>query len=65
MCMSSAESQIKQGPVGIVATILFVLEFLRIILELPPVRRLLAMSELGQAIDFAIEHWEMSIGVQI
>jgi hypothetical protein len=54
----ASSSQLRQGPIGILASIFVALDLLRLILELPPVRRVLLMSELGQAVDFALEHWE-------
>ncbi len=51
-------THLKQGPLGIIADLVLGIDGLRLLLEWPPVRRILVMSELGQAVDFALEHWE-------
>src|ERR1700730_7516246 len=50
------------GPLGIVGIVLVVAgavaDILRLALEWPLLRRLLEMANLGQAIDFALDHWQ-------
>jgi hypothetical protein len=47
----------KYGPIGIAGWVFGGIDLLVNVLHIPPVRRVLVMSELGQAIDFIVEHW--------
>jgi hypothetical protein len=54
--------QYKLGPVGIVGGLLvfadLIVDIARIVLEWTPIRRILIMTDIGQAIDWGLQHWE-------
>lgn len=50
-------NQPKIGPVGWLGGAILVADVVRIAVEWPLVRTLLHMANLGQAVDFAVEHW--------
>jgi hypothetical protein len=50
--------QTPKSPIGIIGWAIVAYDFLRFFVAIPPIRRVLMMSEWGQAIDFAIEHFE-------
>jgi hypothetical protein len=49
--------QRPKSAIGIFGYVIILADALRLLAQIPAIRRLLVMTEFGQAIDFIIEHW--------